>query len=90
MEKRHVKIHINGRVQGVFFRSSAREEALSLGLTGFARNEDDGSVYIEVEGEDNSINKFIEWCKDGPAHAEVNNVEHSSGDFFGFSGFDVY
>lgn len=90
MEKKHVKIHIHGRVQGVFFRSSAKEEALSLGLTGFARNEDDGSVYVEVEGDEEAINKFVEWCRKGPTHAEVNNFEHSSGDIFGFSGFDVY
>lgn len=90
MEKKHVKIHIYGQVQGVFFRSSAKEEALSLGLTGFARNEDDGSVYVEVEGDEDAVNKFIEWCRKGPSQAKVSNAEHFPGDFFGFTGFDVY
>ncbi|MBL4736088.1 MAG: acylphosphatase, partial [Flavobacteriales bacterium] len=58
----HYKIRIEGKVQGVWFRASTRDEAGRLGLRGFVRNEPDGSVYAEVEGEENEINEFVKWC----------------------------
>ena len=56
---KHLKISITGRVQGVFFRDSARMEANRLGVAGFARNEPDGSVYIEAEGEKDALDEFF-------------------------------
>ena len=67
-------IIVSGFVQGVTFRYSAREKARALGLTGFVRNEKDGAVRIEAEGERDRIKILIEWCKDGPAYAEVRDV----------------
>lgn len=72
---KHLKIIIRGNVQGVSFRSSARREAEKLGgLHGFARNEPDGTVYIEVEGPDNKLNQFLMWCHEGPERAAVESV----------------
>ena len=70
------QVRIQGKVQGVFYRHSAQAEARRLGLTGFARNESDGSVYIEAEGEDASLGQFVQWCNVGPASASVSRVDY--------------
>lgn len=74
---KHVKIRVFGQVQGVFFRQTAKEQANQLGITGFARNEPDGTVYIEAEGDEEKINQFIEWCKTGSQLAEVADINTS-------------
>ena len=71
---KHYNIHIIGKVQGVFFRSSAKERAIDLGLKGFVRNEVDGSVYVEAEGEESVLKEFVRWCKDGSPAAKVESV----------------
>jgi acylphosphatase len=85
----HYAIRVSGRVQGVFFRASARIEAMRLGLCGFARNEPDGSVYAEAEGERAALDRFVEWCGRGPSHARVESVEVKEGTLQGFAGFVV-
>lgn len=87
--KKHVKIKITGLVQGVFFRASTKEKADSLGLTGLVRNEPDGSVYAEAEGEDNDLTIFIEWCHRGPAHARVEKCEVQEGEMRDFKRFTI-
>jgi len=87
--KKHVKIKITGLVQGVFFRASTKEKADSLGLTGLVRNEPDGSVYAEAEGEDNDLTIFIEWCRRGPAHARVEKCEVQQGEIRDFKRFTI-
>lgn len=69
------QITITGLVQGVSFRYYAKKTALSLGLTGFAKNLEDDSVEIIVQGSKDNINKLINWCKKGPEQAKVENVE---------------
>ena len=64
-------IRITGLVQGVHFRASAKAKAESLNITGIVRNEPDGSVYAEAEGEEANLKKFVDWCYHGPAHAQV-------------------
>lgn len=66
---------VKGQVQGVNYRATARREALRLGLTGWARNEPDGSVLIEVEGEPAAVQAFLAWCVDGPPAAKVESIE---------------
>jgi acylphosphatase len=63
----------------VFVRYSAKEKAEELGITGFARNESDGSVYIEAEGEESALHVFLEWCRRGSSSARVSKVEWSEG-----------
>jgi acylphosphatase len=65
---------ISGRVQGVFYRASAQQEAMRLGLAGEIRNLPDGSVEAVVEGPKERIEEFIQWCRRGPPSAEVENV----------------
>lgn len=72
--KKSLNIKIHGMVQGVFFRYSAKEHADTLGITGFARNEEDDSVYIEAEGEEEKLDKFLKWCKSGPSLAKVTKI----------------
>ena len=86
----HVKIRVTGKVQGVYFRDTARREAENLGITGFARNEKDGSVYIEAEGSDDAIQKFLGWCHDGPREAVVEDVMHTHHEPVGHRGFNIY
>lgn len=83
------QLHISGDVQGVFFRGSAKEKAEKLELTGYARNEPDGSVTIEVEGEQGVVDEFIAWCKDGPKHAEVSKVEAKKAELQHYATFSV-
>jgi acylphosphatase len=71
---KHVNIKVFGEVQGIGFRYETLAKARSLGLKGFVRNEPDGSVRIEAEGKREDLNKFIEWCKDGPRGAAIQNV----------------
>ena len=68
---KHFTIKVAGKVQGVFFRASTKTKADDLGIKGFVRNEPDGSVYIEAEGDEGILKKFIEWCCRGPQNASV-------------------
>lgn len=88
--KRHLNIKIYGQVQGVFFRYSAQEKAEELKIAGFARNEPDGSVYIEAEGEEGDLKSFLEWCENGPDSANVEKVgyEFTNG-IRNFNRFDI-
>ena len=69
------RVRIRGRVQGVFFRAEAGARAESLGLEGWVRNEPDGSVAAVFEGDPERVESMIEWCRRGPAHAEVDDVD---------------
>ena len=67
--------HVSGKVQGVFYRASAAEEASRRGLRGWVRNRSDGTVEGEVEGPDAEVEGFLAWCRRGPTHARVDRVE---------------
>lgn len=86
---KHLSIKVHGRVQGVFFRDAAKAEADKLGIRGFARNESDGSVYIEAEGGEEALARFAAWCKRGPRHADVSKIETGEGPVVGFGDFLV-
>lgn len=73
MSARHAVVH--GRVQGVFYRASAEQEATRLGVTGWVRNLPDGTVELLVEGDDAAVDRMLEWAGRGPARAEVTRVE---------------
>jgi acylphosphatase len=86
---KHLNIHVYGRVQGMGYRASARDRAAKLGLTGFVRNEPDGSVYLEVEGEAEALQKFQQWCKRGPLFARVKNLEAVEESPKGYTSFSI-
>lgn len=72
-------IRVTGLVQGVNYRREARREAERLGLRGFARNEPDGSVTVDVEGEPTALDRLIAWCRTGPDASIVERVEATDG-----------
>jgi acylphosphatase len=69
-----VDLLVMGRVQGVFYRASAQQEAMRLGLTGEVRNLPDGSVEVIAEGPRERIEELIAWCRQGPPSAQVEHV----------------
>jgi acylphosphatase len=73
MEKRY-RLQIYGRVQGVWYRASAQRKAQELGLSGWVRNEADGSVSAEAQGPEEQLEAFVAWCRQGPPHAAVERV----------------
>ena len=77
MAKERVRIRVDGRVQGVFFRASARDEAVKLGLSGWVRNNPDGSVEILAEGEGEKLDELMGWCRKGPLDARVDELDAS-------------
>ncbi len=70
-----LKIKIYGKVQGVFFRANAQEKAQKLNLTGWAKNESDGTVLIEAQGEKEALEKFLKWCQEGSPYSKVEKVD---------------
>jgi acylphosphatase len=87
VETKHLNIKVYGQVQGVFFRESAREEAEKLEISGFIRNESDGTVYVEAEGDKKSLDKFLDWCNSGPEAAIVEKLEVTEGPLKNFKHF---
>ncbi|MEP7186207.1 MAG: acylphosphatase [Rhodanobacter sp.] len=78
---------VSGKVQGVFFRGSAREQALMLGLTGHAMNLDDGRVEVLASGSSEALEAIEQWLRQGPSAAEVDKVfreNMAEQDLFGF------
>ena len=87
---RRVHIIVAGRVQGVFFRASTAQTAQQLNLTGFVRNLADGNVEIVVEGEGEQVDRLISWCRQGPTHAVVSDLQITEQDYRGeFRGFNI-
>ena len=70
-----VSLKISGKVQGVFYRQSAKSEAIALGINGWIRNNPDGSVEALVAGNEKSLEQFIKWAKRGPLMAKVEKVD---------------
>ncbi|MGP0629903.1 acylphosphatase [Nitrospina sp. 32_T5] len=75
MEDAAVHLKVEGRVQGVFFRANTEKVAKELGVTGWVRNLDDGSVEIRAEGGRDRLESLIDWCRKGPAMADVRQVD---------------
>ena len=84
-----LKIKVTGTVQGVFFRKFVKENADELGVRGYVRNMEDGSVEIVIEGRDERVNEMLARCKKGPSHSEVSEVEVEEIKHQGFDGFKV-
>jgi len=87
--KKNRTIKISGLVQGVYFRGSTKEQADAMGIKGFVRNDPDGSVYIEAEGDEKTLQAFVEWCQHGPSHARVEKCEVSEDILKDFSRFII-
>jgi acylphosphatase len=84
-----IHCYVSGRVQGVWYRASAQEEAKKLGLTGWAKNLPDGRVEVVACGSEETLMKFVAWLKKGPAKAEVSDVSYEVVPWQEFSRFGV-
>ncbi len=85
-----LRLLITGKVQGVFFRASAADQAKRLGISGFARNLRDGSVELVGEGSRTALESFLEWARRGPPHARVAHVNMEWVEFIGeFRDFQI-
>ncbi len=82
-------INVYGRVQNVGFRYYTHKKANEMGILGFVKNKSDGSVYIEVEGEEDRLNLFRNWISKGPQWANVENIKIQEQPIQGFKDFRV-
>jgi|SRR3989304_6298633 len=89
IEMKHLTVRIFGDVQGVGFRFWAKQCADELGIKGFARNEKDGSVCVEAEGESSALEEFVARCRKGPPFACVERVSTEEGALRGYEGFEI-
>ena len=80
---------VTGTVQGVGFRWAAREQAQTLGVAGWARNRADGSVEVEIEGDDERVDRMLAWLRQGPPGSAVRGVEVSDAATDGDDGFRI-
>jgi len=88
-EKTCVHCVVSGRVQGVFFRASARDEARRLGLTGWVRNTIDGRVELIACGPRTAVDTLIAWLHRGPPMARVAAVDVTPAKDEGLSRFEI-
>lgn len=73
-----VRFIVSGRVQGVFFRASAREQAIGLGITGHAKNRADGGVEVLASGSADALDALERWLRQGPPAARVDAVSREN------------
>ena len=90
MEKSRAHLVIKGLVQGVFYRASTQETAVTLGLKGWVRNLPDGSVEAIFEGPTEKVKEAVQWCYKGPPGARVTEIDENWSDYTGeFRNFGV-
>jgi len=90
MNNRRVHLRVAGRVQGVFFRAHTRDEAARLGLSGWVRNREDGTVEAVAEGPEPALRQLVVWCHTGSPGSLVTAVEDTWANFTGeLKGFRV-
>ncbi len=77
MSRIRIRLVIEGRVQGVWFRESTRRQAVSQGVKGWVRNNPDGTVEVLAEGPQEAVHKLRSWCRRGPSAARVTHVQET-------------
>ena len=83
------RVVVSGRVQGVWFRESCREQAVALGVSGRVRNCVDGTVEGVFEGPPAAVERLLTWCRTGPSRASVDSVTTTDEIAVGEQGFQV-
>lgn len=86
---KHLDVTIYGRVQGVSFRYYTKIKAETLGITGWIRNEADGTVRMAAEGPATKLSELTDWLKVGPPHAQVERVDSTEGTIENFTQFTI-
>jgi len=89
--KTRAHVVVSGQVQGVWYRATTKQNAEQLGVYGFVRNRIDGTVEAVFEGDEEAIDKIVEWCWTGPPNARVTNVDVVEKEYEEeFSNFEIY
>ena len=83
------RVLVEGEVQGVFFREDCRQQAEDAGVSGWARNLDDGRVEVVLEGDADAVDGVVAWCREGPSGARVTGVDVAEEEPEGLSGFST-
>ena len=87
MIRRRVIVH--GFVQGVFFRDTVRRRAVAANVSGWVRNNSDGTVEAVFEGESPNVEQLVSWCREGPRGAHVDEVVVTAEDPEALRGFEI-
>ncbi|MFO7536168.1 MAG: acylphosphatase [Kiritimatiellia bacterium] len=86
---KHYSLRVRGIVQGVGFRYATREAALTRNLSGYVKNEPDGTVSVEVEGPVDELAAFLAWCREGPPGSQVEQLDCKEGPCAGWTTFRI-
>ena len=84
-----VRLIVHGTVQSVFFRKFTKQKADQLGIKGWVRNTDEGTVEIVAEGNSEKLNEFVDWCRRGPESAVVNKLLVADFTLKNFTSFEI-
>lgn len=84
-----IHLLIKGKVQGVFYRATAKEMAIKVGVGGWIKNTEEGNVEVVASGREEAINQFINWCKQGPSGAVVISIYRTNLPEKQFSDFTI-
>ncbi|MGH2837096.1 MAG: acylphosphatase [Thermoleophilaceae bacterium] len=79
----------HGRVQGVFFRDSTRQRAEAASIAGWVANRPDGAVEAVFEGDEDEVERLVDWMREGPRSASVSRTDVNEEEPEGLSGFHV-
>jgi acylphosphatase len=84
-----VHLLVTGKVQGVFYRATAKKMAESMGIAGWVKNTANGNVEILAQGNEEDVKAYIHWCKQGPPKAVVTNLAVTERDDVAMEGFEI-
>jgi len=84
------KITLHGKVQGVFFREFAKQNANKLGIVGYAKNNKDGTMEIVAQGEERKLDEFVRLCKKGPIFAKVESANVNNEDISDIEEYEYF
>ena len=87
--KKRKKLLIKGRVQKVGYRASCLDAAVKNNISGNVKNMPDGNVFVDAEGEEEDLQKFIAWCHKGPFWANVTDIEETEEELKAYQGFGI-
>ena len=83
------RVVARGRVQGVFFRDSTQREARAAGVSGWVTNRSDGAVEAVFEGDDEAVDRMVDFVRGGPGHADVLDLDVEDEQPEGLEGFAI-
>lgn len=86
---RNYHIQVFGIVQGVWFRKYTREAARKYGITGYVKNQPDGSVFVEAEGSASNLELFVTWLATGSPLSRVEEIKQQEGPLCHYKSFDI-